>query len=348
MGGKPVIQGTGEFERHADRAPGTPGRDAAREDRSAGRGDRGAQGRERGAQGRERGAARGECRSAAATGRELVQLEQATIARSPGRPAGTLEAGAQWAQAGWPARAQGQPPRIVWTVAQRDATGIFGPRLLTLVAVLVGSLHVSRRKVQTLLADLLGIKSRSGSGCTVTGSRSPAPWSSGSLEAADVDRDRVPAVLLCELRRDSHRGATRGRTSTALRTRRDHDGVDALGHRAGAGRGGAAPGLRLVGHVRGGEPVAGAGALGAGPACRARRPWPDTDRRGRAPITRDDGGPAARCPTCARRSANYRGRLRVLLRPAAPPSGPGSARPAIPRNRAVLPILRRTLEEISK
>jgi transposase len=36
--------------------------------------------------------------------------------------------------------------------------GIFGPRLLTLVAVLIGSMHVSRRKVQTLLSDLLGIK----------------------------------------------------------------------------------------------------------------------------------------------------------------------------------------------
>jgi len=115
-GGEHVIQGIGEFERHADRAPGTPGRDAAREDRSAGRRDRDAQGRERGAQGRERGAARAECRSAAATGRELVELEQAAIDaidRSPGRPAGTLEAGAQRAQAGWPARAQGQPPRVV-------------------------------------------------------------------------------------------------------------------------------------------------------------------------------------------------------------------------------------------
>jgi len=36
--------------------------------------------------------------------------------------------------------------------------GIFGPRLLTLIAVLIGSMHVSRRKVQTLLADLLGIE----------------------------------------------------------------------------------------------------------------------------------------------------------------------------------------------
>ena len=36
--------------------------------------------------------------------------------------------------------------------------GLFGPRLLTLVAVLTGSMHVSRRKVQLLLADLLGIE----------------------------------------------------------------------------------------------------------------------------------------------------------------------------------------------
>lgn len=36
--------------------------------------------------------------------------------------------------------------------------GIFGPRLLTLIAVLIGSMHVSRRKVQTLLGDLLGIQ----------------------------------------------------------------------------------------------------------------------------------------------------------------------------------------------
>jgi transposase len=37
-------------------------------------------------------------------------------------------------------------------------TGLFGPRLLTLIAVLTGSMHVSRRKVQTLLSDLLGIE----------------------------------------------------------------------------------------------------------------------------------------------------------------------------------------------
>jgi transposase len=37
-------------------------------------------------------------------------------------------------------------------------TGIIGPRLLTLIAVLTGSMHVSRRKVQVLLSDLLGIE----------------------------------------------------------------------------------------------------------------------------------------------------------------------------------------------
>ncbi len=36
-------------------------------------------------------------------------------------------------------------------------TGLFGPRLLALIAVLTGSMHVSRRKVQLLLSDLFGI-----------------------------------------------------------------------------------------------------------------------------------------------------------------------------------------------
>lgn len=36
--------------------------------------------------------------------------------------------------------------------------GMFGPRLLALIAVLTGSMHVSRRKVQLLLRDLLGIE----------------------------------------------------------------------------------------------------------------------------------------------------------------------------------------------
>jgi transposase len=36
--------------------------------------------------------------------------------------------------------------------------GLFGPRLLALVAVLTGSMHVSRRKVQLLISDLLGIE----------------------------------------------------------------------------------------------------------------------------------------------------------------------------------------------
>ncbi len=36
-------------------------------------------------------------------------------------------------------------------------TGLLGPRLLALVAVLTGSMHVSRRKVQLLIRDLLGI-----------------------------------------------------------------------------------------------------------------------------------------------------------------------------------------------
>ncbi|MBA3392254.1 MAG: IS66 family transposase [Deltaproteobacteria bacterium] len=35
--------------------------------------------------------------------------------------------------------------------------GLFGPRLLALIAVLTGSMHVSRRKVQLLLSDLYGI-----------------------------------------------------------------------------------------------------------------------------------------------------------------------------------------------
>jgi transposase len=36
--------------------------------------------------------------------------------------------------------------------------GLFGPRALTLIAVLTGSMHVSRRKVQLLFSDLLGIE----------------------------------------------------------------------------------------------------------------------------------------------------------------------------------------------
>lgn len=36
--------------------------------------------------------------------------------------------------------------------------GLFGPRALTLIAVLTGAMHVSRRKVQMLFSDLLGIE----------------------------------------------------------------------------------------------------------------------------------------------------------------------------------------------
>jgi transposase len=66
-------------------------------------------------------------------------------------------------------------------------SGLFGPRLLTLIAVLTGAMHVSRRKVQMLLADLLGIEVSLG--CI---SESEAVVS--DAVAAAVDEARVHAL----------------------------------------------------------------------------------------------------------------------------------------------------------
>jgi hypothetical protein len=146
------------------------------------------------------------------------------------------------------------------------------------------------------------------------GSRSPASWSSRRLGAADVDRGHVPALLLCELRCDSDGRATRGRASTALRPRRDRAGVDAVGHRPGAGRRGSSSGVRLVGHVRGGDPVARAGALGAGGARHARRPWPvaDRDRRPRG-ADRDWPSAAGAAEGATRGASICRGQCNAVM-----------------------------------
>jgi transposase len=65
--------------------------------------------------------------------------------------------------------------------------GLFGPRLLTLIAVLTGSMHVSRRKVQLLLSDLLGVE-------VSLGCISESEGVVSDAVAAAVDEARVHAL----------------------------------------------------------------------------------------------------------------------------------------------------------
>jgi len=112
--------------------------------------------------------------------------------------------------------------------------------------------------------------------------RSPAPRPARPGQRSRLDRDRVPALPVHELRGDLDGRAARGGAAPALRPCRDRDGAHALGDRAGARGGDPSQGLRVAGQLRGCDPVADASALGSCGARRARRRPPVAARR-RAP-----------------------------------------------------------------
>jgi transposase len=73
------------------------------------------------------------------------------------------------------------------TLPDGTPTGMLGPRLVSLIALLVGEMHVSRRKVQTLLRDLLGIR-------IAVGTVSESEEIVSDAVAAAVDEARLHAL----------------------------------------------------------------------------------------------------------------------------------------------------------
>ena len=73
------------------------------------------------------------------------------------------------------------------TLPDGTPTGMLGPRLVALIALLVGEMHVSRRKVQRLLRDLLGIR-------VAVGTVSESEEIVSDAVAAAVDEARLHAL----------------------------------------------------------------------------------------------------------------------------------------------------------